>query len=197
MPDGSCFRYSAELWASPRPVARSGRLEQHDAAPFRGVSTRRVDPRRSRWRRGASPCVAIRGAVPRVERGRVLDFDQRLPQRPAAPARPGRGRRCAACPGTRGRLLPAKSVHAIGTSQAGSPTPLQPKSMTAESRPSVTSRFVAATSPWNHFGRPSNSAANARFPDRGGRVTVDAVTRRVHQRARLRVPIGVNGQPRP
>ena len=45
------------------------------------------------------------------------------------------------------RLSPVKSVHAIIKSQAGSPTPSPPKSMTALSGPRSTSRFPDWRSP--------------------------------------------------
>ena len=47
------------------------------------------------------------------------------------------------------------------TSQAGSPMPEVPKSITAASRPSLTRRFPAATSPWNHTGVPCQVALEA------------------------------------
>ena len=61
------------------------------------------------------------------------------------------------------RLFPWNSVHAIGTSHAGSPTAEQPKSMTADNSPSTTRRFVAATSPWTQTGGPLHSASRAAF----------------------------------
>ena len=45
-------------------------------------------------------------------------------------------------------------------SQAGSPTPEVPKSMTAASAPSRTSKLPGAMSPWNHAGRPVQVAAS-------------------------------------
>ena len=53
------------------------------------------------------------------------------------------------------RLAPERNVQAITVSQAGSPTPDVPKSMTAARRPSRTSRLPVATSPWNQTGSPS------------------------------------------
>ena len=51
---------------------------------------------------------------------------------------------------------PDRNVQAMTVSQAGSPTPDEPKSSTAASRPSRTSRFPVATSPWNHTGSRSH-----------------------------------------
>jgi hypothetical protein len=59
------------------------------------------------------------------------------------------------------RLAPVNIVQAITRSQAGSPTPDVPKSMTAVSTPSATRRFPWAMSPWNHTGVPRHSAARA------------------------------------
>src|SRR5579884_76456 len=57
------------------------------------------------------------------------------------------------------RLSPEKSVQAIIKSQAGSPTPRQPKSMTALSLPCTTSRFPEDRSPWIQTGGPSHAGA--------------------------------------
>src|SRR4051794_17162079 len=59
------------------------------------------------------------------------------------------------------RLAPENSVQAITTSHAGSPTAAQPKSITAASRPSRSSRLPAATSPWTQTGAPSQGAPSA------------------------------------
>jgi hypothetical protein len=58
------------------------------------------------------------------------------------------------------RLAPLNKVHAIVRSHAGSPTPLHPKSITAASRPSRTSRLDGATSPC--IQTPGNSHRDAR-----------------------------------
>ena len=50
-------------------------------------------------------------------------------------------------------------------SQAGSPTPVDPKSMTALKRPLVTSKFPALTFPWIQTGRPRHLVLKACFPD--------------------------------
>src|SRR5690606_3872792 len=49
-------------------------------------------------------------------------------------------------------LMSSKNVQAIAASQAGSPTPKTPKSMTAHSFPSFTRRFPGATSPCSQTG---------------------------------------------
>ena len=62
------------------------------------------------------------------------------------------------------RLPPARIFHATITSQAGSPTPRQPKSMTAVSRPSFASRLRESRSPCIQTGSRSQSRAlNAAF----------------------------------
>src|SRR5581483_144988 len=52
----------------------------------------------------------------------------------------------------RSRALPENNVHAIVRSHEGSPTDKFPKSMTAQSFPSLTSRFPALTSPCTQTG---------------------------------------------
>jgi len=59
------------------------------------------------------------------------------------------------------RLRAVKSVHATARSQAGSPTPQQPKSITAASRPSRSRRFDGATSPWIQTGTPRHADVSA------------------------------------
>lgn len=87
--------------------------------------------------------------------------DEGLPQRPSAPAAhiassAGIADRNAALAG------PSSSVHAMTRSQAGSPTPHVPKSITAVSvPPSSTRRLPEATSPWNQIGGPVHVAARA------------------------------------
>jgi hypothetical protein len=59
------------------------------------------------------------------------------------------------------RLFPERNVHAIVKSQAGSPTPEDPKSMTAFNRPPLTNKFAALTSPWTQTGRPRHLVLSA------------------------------------
>ncbi len=59
------------------------------------------------------------------------------------------------------RASPRRTVQAMTRSHAGSPTPHWPKSITALSRPSSSSRFPGATSPWNHRGGPAHRAPRA------------------------------------
>ena len=59
------------------------------------------------------------------------------------------------------RLSPEKNVHAIVTSHAGSPTPEEPKSITAFNRPLVTSKFPALTSPCIQTGEPCHRVFRA------------------------------------
>lgn len=58
------------------------------------------------------------------------------------------------------RSVASNSVHAITRSHAGSPTPQVPKSMTADSRPSVVRRLPTPMSPWNHPGGPGRFVAS-------------------------------------
>ena len=62
----------------------------------------------------------------------------------------------------------------MARSQAGSPTPLVPKSMTAASRPPSTSRLPVAMSPWNQSGAPPHCGFQGGVPDLGGAAGVDA-----------------------
>ena len=77
------------------------------------------------------------------------------------------------------RLAPDSSVQAITTSQAGSPTPELPKSITAPSRPPRRSRFPMATSPWNQTGSRSQVVAIASSHTRRGRFAGDLVAERL------------------
>jgi hypothetical protein len=60
-----------------------------------------------------------------------------------------------------GEDRPDRNVHAMTVSHAGSPTPEEPKSSTAASRPSRTRRLPAATSPWTQTGSRSHVVAIA------------------------------------
>ena len=140
-----------------RPSAwprRSDRLAHEPAWPVTS---------RARGRRGPARCRA----APRPRRRLALELadqrDQRLPQRPAAAARPRRGVDVE-LGAERARPAPDRNVQAITRSQAGSPTPDEPKSMTAASRPSRTSRLPAATSPWNHTGDRSHAVRHRVLP---------------------------------
>ena len=64
------------------------------------------------------------------------------------------------------RPSPEKNVHATTRSHAGSPTPDVPKSITADSTPSRTSRLPSAMSPWNQTGDPVEVARERVVPDR-------------------------------
>ena len=59
------------------------------------------------------------------------------------------------------RSSPAKKFQAITRSQAGSPTPAHPKSITARRRPSMTSRLDGETSPCTHSGGRSHTLVSA------------------------------------
>ena len=123
---------------------------------------------------------------------------QRRPPRGSRPARSGpstaptRGR-ATRSPGSApsvarnaSRLGPDSSVQAMTTSQAGSPTPEVPKSITAASRPSRSSRLPVATSPWNQTGiaRPARRHRVLPHPQRG--VAGDLVAERGDRAERSR-----------
>ena len=71
------------------------------------------------------------------------------------------------------RFSPSNIVHAITRSQAGSPTPDVPKSMTAVSFPSTIRRFPEAMSPWNQTGAPRAVIASSMEVE----ATVDKICR--------------------
>jgi hypothetical protein len=114
----------------------------------------------------------------------LTGLSQANPARPAgSPAPPG---------GDQNR------VQAIATSHAGSPTPQQPKSITAASRLFLTSRFPAATSPWNQTGRPlqvARSAASHSVDGPGERIAAAGLAARHRGRDRERQPRREYGQP--
>jgi hypothetical protein len=86
-------------------------------------------------------------------------------------------------------LSPVKKVQAIAVSQAGSPTPETPKSITALSRPWETSRLTGLTSPWNHTGGPCH-AAKGRLPDLSRKPGVDLAIQGRDRLPGLGVPVG-------
>ena len=104
--------------------------------------------------------------------------DQRLPQRPPAAARPGRGSAPSVARNA-SRLAAENSVQAMTTSQAGSPTPEVPKSITAASRPSRSSRLPVATSPWNQTGSPLPARRHRVLPHPQRGVAGDLAAERV------------------
>lgn len=59
------------------------------------------------------------------------------------------------------RSSPSRNVQAMTRSHAGSPTQQAPKSITAESRPSVVSRLSVPMSPWNHTGSAFHAVRSA------------------------------------
>ena len=66
-----------------------------------------------------------------------------------------------------------RRVEATARSQAGSPTPQVPNSMTADSSPAPSRRrFPSATSPWNQRSTPSQGALRASAHNRIARSTL-------------------------
>ena len=145
------------------------------AAVIRGLEkvklawdVKRPDPRQVERRRLQSPCPSCRrghrvddaAAGGRERRVRVLvvgELDERDGQRPAATSIPRRvvDAQLGACR----RLLASagRRFQATMRSQAGSPTPTPPKSMTAASRPPWRSRFPGERSPWTQTGAPDHA----------------------------------------
>ncbi len=112
----------------------------------------------SRVVRHPNRCAAALVSAPlRCSWARVMSAFQSAHPRPRAQVASSRGR-----PRRNTSLLSSvKNVQAIARSHAGSPMAAHPKSMTARSSPSATSRFEAATSPCTQTGARSHVLASA------------------------------------
>jgi hypothetical protein len=117
----------------------------------------------------ASP---VRGLLLVVAAQGVGTGSEGLPEGPAASARAHAVSLTGSCPRNACRPSAVSNVHAIARSQAGSPTPQVPKSMTAANCASLSRRFPSTTSPRNQLSSPSQRASRAHRPDLASQVDV-------------------------
>ncbi len=95
-------------------------------------------------------------------------------------------------------LASAGSTHQAGIrSQAGSPTPRQPKSMTALSRPSTHNRFPASRSPWIQIGGPSQASACSALSHAAATAAVSTIPCSCSIAVRVGASRRSSGTPRP